>query len=367
MKVLFLLNLPSPYRIDFLDALSASCDLTILFERKFASDRDAQWLAKRSEHYEMIFLKGIKSGTENAFCPSVLTYLKKNTYDLIIVGGYSTPTSMLAILWMKLRKIPYILNADGGYIKPDHIIKKTIKRFFISGASGWICTSKTTKAYFIHYGANPNQTYIYPFSSLHEKDILTQLPKRKEKSSAKQALNIVEDKVVLSIGQFIHRKGFDVLLNAWKGMPDDAGLYIIGDEPTAEYLNLEQDLHLQNVHFIRFTDKQTLSTYYTASDLFVLPTREDIWGLVIAEAMSFGLPVITTDQCVAGLALVDETNGAIIPSENVSILHDRIKKALSNRKDLNKLGQNSLNKIAPYTIENMAKAHVQIFNKLLNR
>ena len=53
-----------------------------------------------------------------------------------------------------------------------------------------------------------------------------------------------------------------------------------------------------------------------ASDLFVLPTREDIWGLVINEAMSFGLPIITTRKCIAGTELItDGENGYLLEAD----------------------------------------------------
>ena len=52
-----------------------------------------------------------------------------------------------------------------------------------------------------------------------------------------------------------------------------------------------------------------------------MPTREDIWGLVINEAMAYGLPIITTDNCLAGLELIkNEENGYIIPVNNTELL-----------------------------------------------
>lgn len=57
-----------------------------------------------------------------------------------------------------------------------------------------------------------------------------------------------------------------------------------------------------------------------AADIFVHPTREDIWGLVVNEAMAKGLPVITTDRCVAGLELIkNESVGRIVPVENIDL------------------------------------------------
>ena len=77
--------------------------------------------------------------------------------------------------------------------------------------------------------------------------------------------------------------------------------------------------------------KPELATYYQAADLFVFPTREDIWGLVINEALSFGLPVITTRKCVAGVEMIKEgVNGSIVSEDNVEQLECKIKLYIDN-------------------------------------
>ena len=109
--------------------------------------------------------------------------------------------------------------------------------------------------------------------------------------------------------------------------------------------------------------KEELVRHYKAADLFVLPTREDIWGLVINEAMAYGLPVITTDRCVAGLELVEEgVNGYIIPVEDEKALAKRIEACFAS--DYRAMGDKSLEKVRPYTIENMVKAHLNIFDEI---
>ena len=66
-------------------------------------------------------------------------------------------------------------------------------------------------------------------------------------------------KIAITVGQFIHRKGFDVLLNAWARCNKEYELYIIGAEPTKEYLDFKEKLHLDNVHFEGFKTKVLLS------------------------------------------------------------------------------------------------------------
>ena len=163
------------------------------------------------------------------------------------------------------------------------------------------------------------------------------------------------------MGQFIYRKGFDVLLKTWQNCSKEYGIYIIGAEPTEEYLNLQRRLGLTNVHFVGFKTKNELQEYYQAADLFVLPTREDIWGLVINEAMANGLPVITTNKCVAGMELIEDgKNGFIIPVDDEKALDDKINTILCDEVLCVNMAKESLKRIKPYTIENMALKHWNI-------
>lgn len=104
MRVLFLTNIPSPYRIDFFNELSEYCELTVLFERSDAENRNKEWFNRGSFNFKAVFLNGMKFGPDNAINFEVLKYLNKSDYDIIIVGVYSTPTGLLSILYMKLKK-----------------------------------------------------------------------------------------------------------------------------------------------------------------------------------------------------------------------------------------------------------------------
>ena len=94
-----------------------------------------------------------------------------------------------------------------------------------------------------------------------------------------------------------------------------------------------------------------------------MPTREDIWGLVINEAMSYGLPIVSTDRCVAAMELVENNvNGLIVPADDADALAKGIMHVLSA--DLREMGQQSMKKISGYTIEKMVEAHMDFFEKM---
>ena len=127
------------------------------------------------------------------------------------------------------------------------------------------------------------------------------------------------------------------------------------------YKRQEYD-NLDRVHFISFKSKNELEEYYRASDLLCFPTRYDIWGLVINEAMANGLPIITTDKCIAGLTLVDKTNGKIIPTDDAEKIADAINELIISE-NLDELAKNSLSKIEKYTYTNMVEDHLRVLVK----
>ena len=137
------------------------------------------------------------------------------------------------------------------------------------------------------------------------------------------------------------------------------GVYFIGGQPEQAHLDFCKEKSLTNVHFVGFQKREELASFYRAADCLVLPTKSDVWGLVINEAMAYGLPVITTDRCVAGLELVkDGVNGYLVPVEDNGALAEKLNRMLCE--DMRKMGEAALETIRPYTLENMAEAHVKI-------
>ncbi len=360
MKILWLTNIPSPYRVNFFNELGKYCDLTVLFERKGSNERDNSWLSVEVKNFNAVFLKGKKTGVAEAFCPSVGKYIKRKKYDSIVVTNYSDLTGIYAIFLLKLKRIPYCIEGDGAFAGSGKGLKEKIKRWLLKKSQICFSTAEEHDKYYKTYGVAQNKIVRYPFTSLYDRDILLKPVLVSEKQSIREKLGIKKEKVIISVGQFIHRKGFDVLIKASAELKD-FGVYIIGGNPTTEYTKLLDEFSLNNVHFIGFQNKQSLGEYYKASDIFVLPTREDIWGLVINEAMSKGLPVVTTNKCIAGLELInDEKLGRIVPVDDVEAVVKAVKDVYNNLSIEN--NQAVLSRIKDFTFEKMAERHMEVWN-----
>lgn len=365
-KILYITNIPSPYRVNFFNELGRFVELTVLFEKAFSKSREKEWHQNNFENFKAYFLSAKK---KMHTWKKLNEHMSKEKYDFIVVGGYSTPIGMLSILLLKYRKIPFILNADGGFINnKERLIYKEVKKFFISSADFYLSSSRKTNGYLEYYGANSNTIYNYPFTSVYKKDILHLPTTIEEKHFLKEKLSINEEKVVIAVGKFIYSKGFDLLLKAANELPSNVGIYIIGGDVTKTYLSEINGNDLKNIHFIEFLNKESLNEYYKISDVFVLPTRSDVWGLVINEAMAKALPIITTDKCGAGIELiVDYENGFIIPDNNSELLAEKILEILENSLLKEYIEKENLKKINDYSIENMALITLEIFSEIKNR
>ena len=366
MRVLFIKHIPSPYRVDFFNELSKYCELTVLYESDRATDRNEKWKGQADTGYKKVYLKGVRTGAEARFCPSVLKYIGKNKYDIIIVYGYSSPTGMLAISALSKKGIPFFLNADGGFIKQNESkLRRSIKRHFISRATWCLTTGSLTSDYFIHYGAKPDKIFEYPFTSVKEKDRLPAAIPKEKKMQIRESLGINCETLFLAVGQFIPRKGFCDFLKAWTSKRRDGmGLALIGGGPEERiYKQIAQGN--SDIFILPFMEKSELAEYYCASDAFVLPTYEDIWGLVVNEAMSYGLPVFSTTGCISA-ATLEGVGVSVFPvGENEAMM--AALESFANNEQREEMVAHVLERSREYTIENMVKRHVEIFERVASK
>lgn len=367
MKVLWLTFIPSPYRCAFFEELGKKCELTVLFERASSNIRGNVWDDFNFEGYEGKILPGVTIGGHDRFCPKVRKYLLDRSFDKIIISNPTSPTGIYAAAVLKAHGIKYMVESDGAFPSGAGGIKSKIKKFVMADAEVCFSTADTHDEYYMESGVKEENLRRYPFTSIGEKDIenTQKLISESSKEELKKRLGMTEEKIILSVGQFVPRKGYDILFEAVKSFDENIGVYIIGGTPTEEYLEFVEKHNLENIHFEGFKKKDELAEYYAASDIFVLPTREDIWGLVINEAMVFGLPIVTTDRCVAGLELIENgKNGYIVPVENSEELYKKINALLTlDDEKYGEMQKNAVEKIKQYTYEKMAEAHMSVFEE----
>ena len=117
MKILYMVNVPSPYMVNYFNELGKYCELTVLFDKATSTERDDSWKEYNFKNFKGIILKGVSTDVDAAFCPSIIKYLKKDVYDYIFISNMATPTGIIAIEYLRWKKIDYFLESEGGFSK----------------------------------------------------------------------------------------------------------------------------------------------------------------------------------------------------------------------------------------------------------
>ena len=356
-KIIVITSNIAPYRRKWCEELARFFDVTIVYTKDHDYERDDRWLQKESETCHIIKLKNDKD-LYDALCFDVIDVIRDHKDALILFDGYGPKTNLLGLLYCRLHHRFTYTNVDGYPLgEKTSVLKEKIKRFIISSlCTGFFCSSKETKENLISYGAKAERIHVHNFSSISEDQIIAEPLNRKEKQQIRKELGITCKKpIVISVGAFIPRKRYEDLIQAVIDCQSDCELYLVGGKPTEAYLKLSANRN--DIHYIDFVLPEEVYRYYQASDLFVLPSQTDVWGLVLNEAMAQGLPVISSDNCVAGLSMIRD-NGIIYETGNIRQLSDAIDQCL-DEKNYAAMCQNSLKIIHDYTIEGMAQRQLE--------
>lgn len=281
-KVLYVSNIEVPYRVRFFNGLAEHCDLTVLYERKRSGNRDKKWAESEKPFFSREYMSGINIGQENAFSLIAVSRVLKK-YDSVIIGCYNSPVQMMMIILLKLFRKPYILNLDGEVFAQGKGIKNRIKRFFIKGAEKYLVAGSESGESIKKIVGN-KEIVSYNFSSLSKNELALNA----------QAVCKRNNNTVLVVGQYRDYKGLDVAFKA-ASLNEEIKFKFIGTgNSTAQFVEkYETDKH-SNVEVIPFLQKEELEKEYRSCSVFVLPSRQECWGLVINEAASFGTPIVST-------------------------------------------------------------------------
>lgn len=324
--------------------LAKECDLTVLYERNKSDSRNEEWTKSENCLYKKEYLNGIKTGTENSFSLRIIKKLFDG-YDWIIIGCYNSPVQMLLIMLMKIFHKPYILNLDGEVFANGNGIKSKIKRFFLKGAKKYLVAGEKS-AQSLQRVVGEKKIIPYYFSSLTQAEL-------KENASIASK----RESFVLVVGQYLDVKGIDVALDAAK-MNEDISYKFIGmGNKTDEFIKKYCPDGQKNVEFIPFLQKKSLEEEYKKCAAFVLPSRQECWGLVINEAASFGTPIVSTYGSGAAVEFLDgEYSRYLAPSGDCESLYKCLEDLLDS--DNSQYSRYLIEKSSFYSIESGVKAHI---------
>ena len=283
---------------------------------------------------------------------------QKNKYDFINTQ-FAIPTGPVGIILSKIFKIKNILTLLGGDIYDPskkssphlHWYWRIIVRFIINNADVLTCEAKDVQKNTLKYFHPKKEIHVIPLP----------YERFKFKKTNKEKLGMSKNKFYLiSVGRLVERKGYKYLIKALSLLPNKIHLNLIGDGPLENQLkNLSKKLKVDNrIDFLGFIPEEKKFQYLANSDLYVLPSLHEGFGIVLQEAMQVGLPIVATDNGGQVDFIKNGLNGFMIKPKNSVLLAEKILiffKKNNIRKDISK---NNLNIINKFNVKIIAKNYL---------
>lgn len=315
--------------------------------------------------------------------PKGISLCLKNKYDAVNTH-FAVPTGPAGFVLSKLFKIPNVLSLHGAdiydptrkYSPHQNKVLGSVVRFILNTADAVVAQSSNTK--------ENAKKYFHP-----NKEI-TVIPLAFEKPSFRKisrlSLGLEEDgSYIISIGRLVKRKGFGYLVEALDKLNVAARSYracerrhkmpqlqkakavIIGEGPEKSALQKQiKDLGLEDkVKLLGFVPEEKKFQYLACSDIYVLSSLHEGFGIVLQEAMEVGLPIVATNWGGQTDFLADGENALLVPPGDPEALVTAIKKLLDNQELMRKMRNNNKEKVKQFYIPNVAKQYLELFDKMI--
>jgi len=302
---------------------------------------------------------------------NLISTLVNTEPEMMISDGFFQWT--YAPLYIRFRKnIPHVMcyertphterNVQWYRERYRKLAMKWIDRIICSGSlCGEYVQSIGYSPKKIHYGhmvADVN--WLTEFSKSVTSEISTELKHR-----------FNADLVFLYTGQIIPRKGIKELIVAWNksklnNNPETALVLIGGGDQIEEIRKLVETKNINNVYLLGKIPYNEIATYYAMADVFIIPTLEDNWSLVVPEAMSTGLPVICSKYNGCWPELVTEENGWVFDPLNNQEFVDTLEHTLDHKDSFTLMGLKSQQIVNNHSPEKAAQSIWQACNMAYN-
>jgi glycosyltransferase involved in cell wall biosynthesis len=276
--------------------------------------------------------------------PGIWTLIRKGKFDAVVLYiGYVTATFWIAVIAAKLRGIPVLFGTDAYDLSPRDggSWKSAVKKFLwpklFRLADVVLAPSSGTAALMKSFGIPDNRVGLAPYC-VNNRWWMEQSAAIK-RTDVRARWRVPDDAtVVLFSAKFQPWKRPQDLLHAFAGaaVPNTYLVYA-GDGPLRSTLESEaKSLGIADrVRFLGFVNQSALPATYASSDVLVLPSNYDAFGLVVNEAMLCGCVVIVSDRVGAHFDLVQEgTTGFVFPAGNVEALAALLRQALDDQSRL---------------------------------
>jgi len=370
-------NIISPYRIPLFIAISKDANFSFKVVALAEREKNREWQIFKEKikfDYQVLFgwhwfIWGKKKEIAIHLNRGVFKMLFENKPDIVITSGYDSLTYWQAFLYCKIFRKKFILWNETTLISVGSLrgIRKLLKKIIIKGSDKYIASGEEAKKYLQYLGAELKNIHIsldtvdvkyFRDNTLKYRNHKDYLVKRKK----------YPEYLLLYVGQLIRRKGIIQVLKALDNLQDpEIGLLIVGSGPLEKELKkFCEEKKLNHIFFEEFQQQEMLPKYYALVDIFILPSFEEVWGLVVNEALASGLYVLSSKYAGVSYDLIREGwNGEIFNPDDVGEIVDLITRIKEDIKDLRKQRDAiSQNACKEFNIENSAQGFIEVIKEV---
>jgi glycosyltransferase involved in cell wall biosynthesis len=313
----------------------------------------------------------IETGYDRGFIvvsPSIIGYLLEFRPQVVFPQAFSLWTVIVALLKPLMRwRIAIIYDGSSPNTDfRDSSFRTFVRRILVRFADAFVSNSNAGKKYLMEVLNVPEdkiftRTYLVPDAGA--------LLKRLDQT---QPPNLqLKHPIFLYVGRITARKGIKTLLEACAILKSqgyvDYSLLIVGKGDQREELEAfikERDFEEQ-VIWAGWVEYGNLGSYFQQADVFVFPTFEDVWGMVVPEAMVFGKPVLCSNGAASCELIVSGENGYIFDPSSAKELADKMQIFIDHPDLIESMGERSRQIISQKTPETAAKAYVEVTSFLM--
>lgn len=173
--------------------------------------------------------------------------------------------------------------------------------------------------------------------------------------------------VFLYVGQLIPRKGLVELVETWElfsNQNPNIELLIVGAGPLENTLkNTIDNKQIESINFVGRVPYEDVPRYYAKAEVFIIPTLEDNWSLVVPEAMSCGLPIMSSKYNGCWPELVRKENGWVFDPLNEKDFLKTLETVVAEKGFWKQMGKESAKIVEEYSPKKIAKQIFKSINK----
>lgn len=332
-------------------AAEPDIDLTVYFcsragvegyeDEGFGGERLA-WDVPLLDGYDHEFLRNLRGervpgGFWSLVNPDIVPALRDGEFDAVWLHGHAYATNLLAVLGARAAGSALFMRCETHLGLERSPVRRGLRELLMPGFyrlfDGCLAIGTRNAEFYRHLGVPDDRIFLVPYVVENRRFERGARLTGDERARRRRDLGLPppDVPVLLFLSKLIPRKRSIDLLEAYRRIRFEgnarAALAIVGAGP--ERGRLEEFVERQDladVHFLGFRNQSELPSIYGACDVFVLPSEDEPWGLVVNEAMCAGLPVVVSEEVGAAADLVrDGTNGFRFPSGDVEELAERLR------------------------------------------